>query len=155
MNNILWEMRSSLIRYSEIISNITDSVVSIIDNEMIRILYEGGNWRDDVGEDCAEVGHIPRYALETGQSQIMLEPAVHIGCQNCTYRNQCKEKVEMWTPIIANQETLGILGFVAEKEETEEKILADPQIYLEFLEKIADLIELSAATCIIPSVSFR
>lgn len=140
MNNILWEMRSSLIRYSEIISNITDSVVSIIDNEMIRILYEGGNWRDDVGEDCAEVGHIARYALETGQSQIMLEPAGHIGCQNCTYRNQCKEKVEMWTPIIANQETLGILGFVAEKEETEEKILADPQIYMEFLEKIADLI---------------
>lgn len=140
MKNILWEMRSSLIRYSEIISNITDSVVSIIDNQMIRILYEGGNWRDDVGMDCAEVGHIARYALETGQSQIMLEPAGHIGCKKCTYKPKCKEKVEMWTPIIANQETLGILGFVAEKEETEEKILADPQIYLEFLEKIADLI---------------
>ena len=130
MKNILWEMRSSLIRYSEIISNITDSVVSIIDNQMIRILYEGGNWRDDVGMDCAEVGHIARYALETGQSQIMLEPAGHIGCKKCTYKPKCKEKVEMWTPIIANQETLGILGFVAEKEETEEKILADPQIYL-------------------------
>ena len=140
MKNILWEMRSSLIRYSEIISNITDSVVSIIDNQMIRILYEGGNWRDDVGMDCAEVGHIARYALKTGQSQIMLEPAGHIGCKKCTYKPKCKEKVEMWTPIIANQETLGILGFVAEKEETEEKILADPQIYLEFLEKIADLI---------------
>lgn len=140
MNNILWEMRPSLIRYAEIISNITDSVVSIMDNQMIRILYVGGNWRDDVGKDCSEVGHIASYALKTGQSQIMLEPAGHIGCKKCTYKPQCKEKVEMWTPIIANYETLGILGFVAEKEETEEKILEDPQIYLEFLEKIADLI---------------
>ncbi|MCI9486388.1 MAG: sigma-54-dependent Fis family transcriptional regulator [Lachnospiraceae bacterium] len=140
MNNILSEMKPSLVRYSEIISNITDSAVSIIDNEMIRVLYVGGDWRDDVGENCAEVGHIAHSALETGQSQIMLEPAGHPGCQNCTYRSRCKESVEMWTPIIANYEILGTLGFVAEKADSEEKILADPQIYLEFLEKIADLI---------------
>ena len=85
MNNILSEMKPSLVRYSEIISNITDSAVSIIDNEMIRVLYVGGDWRDDVGENCAEVGHIAHSALETGQSQIMLEPAGHPGCQNCTY----------------------------------------------------------------------
>lgn len=41
MNNILSEMKPSLVRYSEIISNITDSAVSIIDNEMIRVLYVG------------------------------------------------------------------------------------------------------------------
>lgn len=133
-------MKASLVRYAEIISNITDSAVSIIDNEMIRVLYVGGDWRDDVGENCAEVGHIAHYAQETGQSQIMLEPAGHPGCKKCTYRSRCKEKVEMWTPIIANYETLGTLGFVAEKPDSEVKILADPQIYLEFLEKIADLI---------------
>ena len=33
-----------------------------------------------------------------------------------------------------------MIGFVAEKPDSEVKILADPQIYLEFLEKIADLI---------------
>lgn len=140
MNNILSEMKPSLIRYAEIISNITDSAVSIIDNEMIRLLYVGGDWRDDVGENCADVGHIAHYALETGQSQIMLEPAGHPGCRKCTYRSQCKEKVEMWTPIIASYKTLGTLGFVAEKAGSEEKILTDPQIYLEFLEKIADMI---------------
>lgn len=140
MNNILSEMKPSLVRYSEIISNITDSAVSIIDNEMIRVLYVGGDWRDDVGKNCAEVGHIAYSALKTGQSQIMLEAAGHPSCQKCTYQSQCKEKVEMWTPIIANYEALGTLGFVAEKEDSEEKILADPQIYLEFLEKIADLI---------------
>ncbi len=140
MSNILSEMISSLVRYSEIISNITDSVVSIIDNEMIRLLYVGGGWRNDVGENCAAVAHIAQAALETGQSQIMLEPAGHPGCQKCTYRNECKESVEMWTPIIANCETLGLLGFVAEKPDSEKKILSDPQIYLEFLEKIADLI---------------
>ncbi len=140
MSNILSEMISSLVRYSEIISNITDSVVSIIDNELIRLLYVGGGWRNDVGENCAEVAHIAQAALETGESQIMLEPAGHPGCQKCTYRSQCKEKVEMWTPIIAKQEILGLLGFVAETPGSEEKILAEPQIYLEFLEKIADLI---------------
>lgn len=140
MNNILSEMKPSLVRYSEIISNITDSAVSIIDNEMIRVLYVGGDWRDDVGKNCAEVGHIAYSALKTGQSQIRLEAAGHPSCQKCTYQSQCKEKVEMWTPIIANYEALGTLGFVAEKEDSEEKILADPQIYLEFLEKIADLI---------------
>ena len=53
MNNILSEMKASLVRYAEIISNITDSAVSIIDNEMIRVLYVGGDWRDDVGENCS------------------------------------------------------------------------------------------------------
>lgn len=140
MSNILSEMISSLVRYAEIISNITNSAVSIIDNNFIRLLYIGGDWRHDVNESCADVAHIARAALETGQSQIMTEPAGHPACQKCTHRNECKEKVEMWTPIIVNHETLGLLGFVAETEATEDKILAEPQIYLEFLEKIADLI---------------
>ncbi len=47
MNNILSEMKASLVRYAEIISNITDSAVSIIDNEMIRVLYVGSFCRND------------------------------------------------------------------------------------------------------------
>lgn len=140
MSNILSEMEQSLVRYAEMIWKITDSVVSIIDSDMIRLLYVGGGWRNDVGENCASVAHIAQAALETGKSQIMLEPAGHPGCKKCTYRERCQERVEMWTPIIANCETLGMLGFVAETKESEEKILADPQAYLEFLEKFADLI---------------
>lgn len=140
MSNILSEMEQSLVRYAEMIWKITDSVVSIIDSDMIRLLYVGGGWRNDVGENCAEVAHIAQAALQTGESQVMLEPAGHPGCRKCTYREHCKERVEMWTPIIANRETLGLLGFVAETKESEEKILADPHTYLEFLEKSADLI---------------
>lgn len=95
MSNILSEMKHSLVRYAEIISNITDSVVSIIDSDMIRLLYVGGGWRNDIGENCAEVAHIAQAALATGQSQIMLEAAGHPGCQKCTYRSKCKERVEM------------------------------------------------------------
>lgn len=144
MSNILSEIEQSLVRYAEMIWKITDSVVSIIDSDMVRLLYVGGGWRKDVGENCADVAHIAQAALETGKSQIMLEPAGHPGCKKCTYREHCQEKVEMWTPIIANRETLGMLGFVAETKESEEKILADPQTYLEFLEKIADLISYEA-----------
>ena len=54
MSNILHDMKDSLTRYSEAISQVIDAAVSVVDDQQIRVLYKGRKWSFQSGVSMVE-----------------------------------------------------------------------------------------------------
>lgn len=140
MSNILHDMKDSLARYSEAIAQVIDAAVSVVDDQQIRILYKGKKWSFQSGVSMVEKGNIVRTVIDTGKTQVMLEPYGHPACQTCPGRGECEESVEIWTAITANGTCLGAIGFICETKRQQQRFRKDKEHYIAFLERIADLI---------------
>jgi|GEM_PF-3677835 len=145
MNSVLSEMQASLRRYSKITSQVIQATVSIIDNQQIRISFEGGKWECPVGVSMADYGEIVRATLATGQPQVMLEPFGHPACRGCVNRDTCCDIAEMWVPIIASKTVLGVIGINCETARQAQRVRKSHRVYLAFLQQMADLISYEAA----------
>lgn len=146
MTNILSEMQDSLQRYAKITSQVLQIPITVIDKNQTRINYEGGKWtgRANVGRSMSERGGISRVAIQTGESQVLLEPHSHPACQNCPNKDTCYDCVELWVPIKLHQTVIGAIAINCETKRQIQHVRKNWKNHLQFLEQLAELIAFDA-----------
>lgn len=138
--NILYSMDESLIRYCKVISQIIEMPVSISDDRNTRLAYFGKQKFYSLNH----YGHITKKAVETGETQVMLQPHGHPACEKCAVKEECPDKVSIIVPIKVNQRCQGIIAIFAQTVRLEKKVRANKEFYTAFLEQIAELISYEA-----------
>ena len=86
------------------------------------------------------LGSVYKNTLETGKTHIIENPRLHTLCTQCKDKKNCKEKLEISTPIYCHKEIIGVLGLVCFNDEQKNKILANCESYLHFTKQIAEFI---------------
>ncbi len=142
--NILYKMLPSLERYAEVISQLVQMPVTVVDDQMIRIVSKGESVGLSVGESLELSGHILQAAIDSGQPQMMTHPKGHPACRRCEERETCRDVAQMLAPIVANGKVLGVIGFVSDDRQQWERIRKESAAYLAFIEQIANLIAFEA-----------
>lgn len=139
--SILNYMRPSLLRCANIISEMIETVVSIVDEHGVRMNYAGGTWDSeevnivrDVGSSTKAHGGIIAAALRSGETQVLLAPKSHPACGKCPNRTNCPDLAEIWTPINAGGRVLGVIGFSCETEAQVARIRENCTRYVAFIE---------------------
>ncbi len=133
----LVQIEEHIKKYIEVITTIMDVDVGVADRNMIRVSGTG-LYRNMVGEKVR--GSVFLNTLKTGKSHIIENPREYSLCLECERKNNCKETLEISTPIYSDEEIIGVIGLVTFDEENKKKIMKDIHSYLNFTKQVAEFI---------------
>lgn len=133
----LLNIKEDVNRYINIISNLIKVDVGVVDKNMMRVTGTG-LYKNIAG--VSALGSVYKNTLETGETHIIKNPRNHKLCSHCKDIDNCKEKLEISTPIFCQNEIVGVLGLVCFNNEQKEKILKNIDTYLIFTKQIAEFI---------------
>lgn len=137
MDISLLHIKEDVNRYINIISNLINVDVGVVDKNMMRVTGTG-LYKNIAG--VSALGSVYKSTLKTGETYIIENPRTHELCSQCQDKENCKEKLEISTPIFCQNEIVGVLGLVCFNDEQKKKIVADMESYLNFTKQIAEFI---------------
>ncbi|MEL7567293.1 MAG: sigma 54-interacting transcriptional regulator [Dehalobacterium sp.] len=134
---------SEHIKEKEMIQKIAEAVaavllmdVTIVDDKLNRIAGTG-HFKNNTP---VPKNSVFEKAIQTGRSFIITNPKENIECGNCDHKQKCCETAEICCPIILGNKIGGVLGIVTVDEEKKRLFVEKQEIYLNFLEKMANLV---------------
>lgn len=134
---------SEFIKEKEMIQKIAEAVasvllmdVTIVDDKLNRIAGTG-HFKNN---NTVPKNSVFEKAVQTGRSFIITNPRENIECNNCDNRQQCCETAEICCPIMLENKVGGVLGIVAIDKEKKREFVRKQETYLNFLEKMANLV---------------
>lgn len=137
MISLLEKIQEDVKKYAEIISNAIKVDVEIVDINMRRVAGTG-IFKEQIGE--VNKGSVYKKVIETGRSQIIKNPREHEICIECIQKDSCIEKLEISTPLIYEEEIIGVIGLICSTNEQKQRILGDLDSQMQFLYQISDFI---------------
>jgi transcriptional regulator with PAS, ATPase and Fis domain len=127
-------------RVAEAIEAVLRIDVTIMSKDMERISGTG-KYKALVGEEIEKETAFD-YCLRTGNPQIIVDHEDDNSiCQKCPRFSSCSEKAEICVPIKHGNITIGVIGVIAFNEEQKNRIISNKLVFLNFLEKMSDLLE--------------
>ncbi|MBU5425189.1 sigma 54-interacting transcriptional regulator [Tissierella pigra] len=137
MASLLERIKEDVRKYAEIISNAIKVDVEIVDENMKRVAGTG-ILKDQIG--VLNEGSVYRKVIETGKPQIIENPRENQICIDCVQKETCIEKLEISTPLIYEENIIGVIGLVCSTDEQKAHILEDLETQMKFLYQIGDFI---------------
>lgn len=137
------QMQDTVIKYTQILSQILHIDVEIIDENFTRVAGTG-LFFDKINDDMMEESHIYKKVFEIKDKIIIENPKENKLCKECKSRDNCKEKYQASVPIILNTEIIGVIGLICFTDEQKKHILDNFDKFIIFLEQIADMIAAKA-----------
>ena len=137
--NFLNFILSDVKKYSEIVSKVVNIDVEIMDSSFIRIAGTG-NLEEKVGLSMRKESHIYHQVLKYKKTIIILNPRKDPHCSNCPNKSLCKEELEISTPIIYQDEVIGVIGLICFEKNKKYDFFIKKDLYIQFLEQIAEFI---------------
>lgn len=143
MEKILNTLKKDIQKFAETISQIIQIDVEIMDKNFIRIAGTG-RLKNKIGRSMTEESHIYKKVLETGKEYVILNPKESIHCSKCPSIENCKEKLEVSTPIFLNNEVVGVIGLICFNNQQKLNFIDKQEKYLTFLKQISGFISSQA-----------
>ena len=111
--------------------------VTVVSKDLVRIAGTGV-FKDKINEKISSNSAFSK-VLNTHNPYI-INRDLEVNCKDCVHNKDCKEIVDICTPIMLGDNNLGILGIAAFTEEQKNKILSKDQELCEFIKSMSNLI---------------
>ncbi|WP_432774665.1 sigma 54-interacting transcriptional regulator [Brevibacillus gelatini] len=135
----LREIQDSVQKIAWAVAAVLRVEVEIADKDFLRIAgtgkSESGVLRTMAGED-----HVYRASLVSGEPVVITRPGEDARCRPCMHYGVCAETGEICCPIQLDGQNVGVIGLLAFDGEQRERLFADVDAILAFLQKMAELI---------------
>ncbi len=138
-DSTLLEIQDTVAKYANIISSVIKVDVEIVDKNLCRIAGTG-IYKDAINKDISKEGYVYDYVIKTGEKQIIKNPGQHYLCKKCNHRNNCLEKMLVCTPIILNDDIIGVIGLVCSKDSQRNHFIENFDSFIQMLYQISDFI---------------
>ncbi len=127
-------------RVAEAIEAVLRIDVTIMNSEMERISGTG-RYKALIGEKIEQNSAFD-HCLRTGEPQVIIDHGKKDSiCKVCPRSSTCAEKAEICVPIQQGNTTVGVIGVIAFDEEQKCRISSNEPVFINFLEKMSDLLE--------------
>ncbi len=141
-------MKEDVVKHVEIMSKILKVDVEVVDDQMNLIAGKFNRYVHQNEDGSTFIGKVYQAVIETAQKQIIHNPGKHPLCKGCAQEDSCEEKLEMSTPILVDNQVVGVIGFVCYTDEQEAYIHTTLDMFTDFLDQMAGLISLKATQLI-------
>lgn len=128
--------------YAQNIADTIESVigvdVTIVDNENVRIAATG-KYRDKIGQKLVDKSVFMKSMKEI-KSYIVNNPRLEKVCLDCQNRGECIEYGEVCSPIVKDDNVVGVIGLVALSQSQKQALGKNESNLVEFLKRMGDLL---------------
>lgn len=122
----------------EIISELLNVVITTIDTNFVRTAGSSV-YRGEVGKPVVNP-NIFKSVIENNQTVVIDSPGMDPVCATCENRLNCDEKAAIYAPLHIKGEICGAIGIIAFSEEQKNSGFFDRHVFVNFTEKLSDLI---------------
>lgn len=123
---------------AEIIKKVVEVDVTIVDSDNIRVAATG-DYRTLIGEKLVGKSAFKK-SMEIKKTLIIDNPRLDEICLECQNRGRCIEFAEVCSPIILDDEVLGVIGLVALSSEQKQRLNSNKQNLIAFLNKMGEML---------------
>ncbi len=124
---------------ADVIATVTGVDIEVVDRDLIRVAGTG-SYAAGVGQSIVEAGNLYTHALASAEALFIDDPAENPLCAGCPNLRDCRERLTLCAPILADGEILGIIGLVCFNDADRAKVLANRDVYIRFVGQIAETI---------------
>lgn len=139
MQSILTHIQEDICKYAEAIKGVTSTDVEIVDEHMIRVAGTG-IYRHMLNLSVANEGYIYQHSIQSKKTILVENPRENILCFSCEKRAICQEKLDLTTPIFYKERVIGVISIICLTDEQKDNLLRQFDKFINFIEKIAELI---------------
>lgn len=139
----LMDIREYVLKLAEVISEVLRVDVEIVDSSFIRIAGTG-RYKGKSCVNIEEESFIYKKVFESGKKQVVENPGFHRLCTDCPKKNSCIEKFECCTPIVVEEEVIGVIALICFTDQQKKLILERLKEFTNFLDKMSELISSKA-----------
>jgi transcriptional regulator with PAS, ATPase and Fis domain len=118
---------------------VTGVDIEIVDADMTRVAGTG-IYADGIGKSLEQADAVYHAALAGGKTVFVDNPRENELCRGCPNKALCRELLNMCSPIMLNGRTLGVIGVICFSVEDKQRVMAQKEVFLEFVERIAAVI---------------
>lgn len=137
--SVLLTIQETVREFANVIAEVTGVHVDIMDCNFIRIAGSGF-YAPRTGESMRSRASSYAYVLENAKTIVVHHPGHDEICRTCANRASCMETIEIAAPIRLGDHVEGVIGLIAFTVEQREILLEKLDVYIRFVEQIADLI---------------
>lgn len=133
--------------YHELSQKVAEAIEAVLGidvtimNECMERVAGTGIYKSLINDQIEKNSAFGR-CLSTGRSQVITnrcqEDSLFVGCSRLS---TCAEQATICVPIKQGKKTIGVLGIIAFDEEQKKQVVRDGDVYLNYLEKMAYLLE--------------
>lgn len=136
---MLISIQADLGRLCRIMSTVTGVDIEIVNRDMVRVAGTG-IYAAMVGQSIGQAGNIYKKAFSTGKTVYIDNPGENAICHDCEDRDNCREQLNLCTPILLEGEIIGVIGLVCFTEGDKSRVKAQYRVFSEFVEQAAQVI---------------
>ncbi|SHH17166.1 Transcriptional regulator containing PAS, AAA-type ATPase, and DNA-binding Fis domains [Anaerosphaera aminiphila DSM 21120] len=125
--------------YAEAVSKIANAEVEVVDVDLRRIAGTG-YYKDKIGRDMSSKGYVYKHVIESKNLAVITNPGENELCLNCPDADNCVETFEVSTPILLDDEVIGVLGLIGLNDLSRELLDKNLDNYLDFINQITNFI---------------
>ncbi|MFU8795203.1 MAG: GAF domain-containing protein [Dethiobacteria bacterium] len=137
MHNLI-EIKDTVQNVVDAISSVLEMDVTVSDATLQRIA--GTKYFENKSRVPANSAF--EKTIKNRKPYIVSEPRIDQACKHCELIDTCEEEAEVCCPILVDDVVVGVIGIITFNQSRKEKFLAKRDSYLNFIEKMANLISI-------------
>ncbi len=119
--SVLMQIQPTIQRFARMLSSVLQLEVEIVDNTLCRVAGTGA-YGKLLGRKLDTDSRLLRYIIETKKEKVVTHSRYDPLCKGCTSKENCKEKAFLGTPVIYQEQCVGVISLVALTLEQQERI---------------------------------
>ncbi|MFZ4259841.1 sigma 54-interacting transcriptional regulator [Raoultella terrigena] len=136
--SVLMQIQPTIQRFARMLSSVLQLEVEIVDNTLCRVAGTGV-YAKSLGRKLNTDSRLLRYIIETKKERVVTHSRFDPLCKGCTSKDSCKEKAFLGTPVIYQEQCVGVISLVALTCEQQERINDNLREFSDYVRHVSSI----------------
>ncbi|MBV8041305.1 sigma-54-dependent Fis family transcriptional regulator [Pluralibacter sp.] len=136
--SVLMQIQPTIQRFARMLSSVLQLEVEIVDDALCRVAGTGA-YGKSLGRKLNADSRLLRYVLETKQEKVVTHSRFDPLCEGCTSKDNCKEKAFLGTPVIYQDQCVGVISLIAVTHEQQEHINDNLHAFSDYVRHVSSI----------------
>lgn len=136
--SVLMQIQPTIQRFARMLASVLQLDVEIVDENLCRVAGTG-SYGKFLGQKLNTHSRLLRYVLETKKEKVVTHSRYDPLCDGCTSKDNCKEKAFLGTPVIFQDNCVGVISLIAVTHEQQEHINDNLHEFSDYVRHISNV----------------
>jgi len=136
--SILMQVQPTIQKFARMLSSVLQLEVEIVDSALYRVAGTG-TFNKSLGQKLSTNSRLLSYIIETKKEKVVTHSRFDPLCKGCSTKDKCDEKAFIGTPVIYQDQCVGVVSLVALTREQQERINENTQEFSDYVRHVSSI----------------
>ncbi|WP_297198532.1 sigma-54-dependent Fis family transcriptional regulator [uncultured Pluralibacter sp.] len=137
--SMLMQIQPTIQKFARMLSSVVQLEVEIVDSALYRVAGTG-MFSKQLGQKLNTNSRLLRYIIDTKKEKVVTHSRFDPLCKDCTNKQECAEKAFLGTPVIYQNQCVGVISLVALTREQQARINANIQEFSDYVRHVSTIV---------------